>query len=539
MKNNVLSPPELGGWNFYFLAKLILASVGLLNFQPIPNLIFAAALIIPLPWRAAQIARMALAIPIGIALFYQDTWFPPFSRLLDNAENIRGFSNEYIFELLGRFIHWDWIGLSFIGLVAYYFICQWIRLTTFSIAGLLWFSFIGLQPEQPAIAATPATSNNTVVNIAQSGKAPDNNTLNQALTNFHRTEASRQVKFPDKTESLLPFDVLVINICSMAWDDLESVGLRDNPLFQQMDIVFDHFNSATSYSGPASIRLLRASCGQLPHQQLYEPANQQCLLFNNLRQLGFTEELMLNHDGQFESYLDNVRKQTEMPPPAIDSKLLKRSWISFAGPPLWQDQDVLVKWWQHRVNELKNQERVALFYNTITLHDGNRVLEADGGTRPANYKERASSFINDLVAFIKELQRSKRPVVLVIVPEHGAALHGDTMQISGMRELPTPSITHVPVGIKLINMDTPQQASPLHISEPSSYLALSELVARLLRIPSFQDTNGFSWQLLTTGLPQTAWVSENQGVVVQEYEGVPYLRIKEQGAWLPYPHRFK
>lgn len=538
MKNSVLSRPELGVWNFYFLLKLALASVGLLNFQPIPNLIFAAALIIPLPWHIAQTLRTVVAIPIGIALFYQDTWFPPFSRLLDNADNIRGFSNEYILELLGRFIHWDWVGLFFVALVAYYFICQWIRLTTLSLVGLFWFSVVSMQPEQPAIASTAASSGTNTTSTQQT-KNSDNNTLNQALTNFHRTEASRHTNFPDTAESHLAFDVLVINICSMAWDDLESVGLRDNSLFQQMDIIFDHFNSATSYSGPASIRLLRASCGQLPHQQLYEPANQQCLLFNNLRQLGFTEELMLNHDGQFESYLDNVRKQTEMPPPAIDSKILKRSWISFAGPPLWQDQDVLVKWWQHRINELKTQDRVALFYNTITLHDGNRVLEADGGTRPANYKERASSFINDLVAFIKELQRSKRPVVLVIVPEHGAALHGDTMQISGMRELPTPSITHVPVGVKLINMDTPQQPNPVHVAEPSSYLALSELIARLLRVPSFQESNGFNWQLLTTGLPQTAWVSENQGVVVQEYEGVPYLRIKEQGTWLPYPHRFK
>ncbi len=48
-----------------------------------------------------------------------------------------------------------------------------------------------------------------------------------------------------------------------------------------MDIMFDSFNSATAYSGPAAIRLLRASCGQLSHHDLYQPVNQQCYLFDN------------------------------------------------------------------------------------------------------------------------------------------------------------------------------------------------------------------------------------------------------------------
>ncbi|MNE93053.1 hypothetical protein D3C80_1908510 [compost metagenome] len=39
----------LGGWNIYFLAKLALLWAGYLNFHPLINLVFAAALIFPLP----------------------------------------------------------------------------------------------------------------------------------------------------------------------------------------------------------------------------------------------------------------------------------------------------------------------------------------------------------------------------------------------------------------------------------------------------------------------------------------------------------
>ncbi|MCR3986170.1 cellulose biosynthesis protein BcsG [Aeromonas caviae] len=35
--------------------------------------------------------------------------------------------------------------------------------------------------------------------------------------------------------------------------------MMDHPLWKHFDIVFKNFNSATSYSGPAAVRLLRAS----------------------------------------------------------------------------------------------------------------------------------------------------------------------------------------------------------------------------------------------------------------------------------------
>ena len=58
--------------------------------------------------------------------------------------------------------------------------------------------------------------------------------------------------------------------------------------------------------------------------------------------------------------------------------------------------------------------------------------------------------LNDMATFVRQLEQSGRKAVVVVVPEHGAALLGDRMQIPGMREIPSPSITHVPVGIKLV-----------------------------------------------------------------------------------------
>lgn len=311
--------------------------------------------------------------------------------------------------------------------------------------------------------------------------------------------------------------------------------MSDNALFRQMDIIFDNFNSATAYSGPAAIRLLRASCGQPSHTQLYEQSPAQCLLFDNLRQLGFSNELMLNHNGEFDDFLGELRAHTGLPGPALPDELFRRRLISFDGSPIWSDQDVLSQWWEHR--QRQDTERMALFYNSITLHDGNRIVQPGGSTRSADFRTRTQMLLDDLSAFIKQLEQSGRRVVLLLVPEHGAALRGDRMQISGMREIPSPAITHVPVGVKLIGMGTPELAQPLRVSQPSSYFALSEIIARLLATPSFAQEDGFDWQTLLSDLPATAAVAENRGTVVLQYDGTPYVRIKERGAWLPYPQR--
>jgi cellulose synthase operon protein YhjU len=526
--------PGLGLWNLYFLIKLALLWSGHLNLQLLPNLVFAAVLLVPLYNRYVSLLRTLIAIPLSVALFYQDTWLPPFSRLLDQP-GVLNFTGDYLLDLAGRFIDPNLCGALLLLVVAYFFVHQWLRLTTLTLAGFAWLGGAGLMamhaPVPQSTAQAPVSAGTPIVSAE-----PDSPTLDAYLQNFYNTEAGRQVTFQPSQSAAQPFDLLLINICSMAWDDLDAVGLHDNSLLQQMDVVFENFNSATSYSGPAAIRLLRASCGQQSHSKLYDVAPEQCLLMDDLRKLGFSSEVMLNHTGQFEGFIDEVRAQGSLPGPQVNITNLPRTLVAFDGSSIWRDREVLDKWWQHR--EGQNDSRVALFYNTTTLHDGNRALTLDGGTKSADYKVRAQTLIDDLGAFLKALEKSGRRVAVVIVPEHGAALHGDRMQISGMREIPSPSITHVPVGIKLVGMGRNPRSEPILVKEPSSYLALSEIISRLYTAPAQGEGLGPDWQALLTNLPQTPAVSENAGTVVLDYAGKPYVRIKENGAWLPYPQKF-
>ena len=521
--------PGLGGWNLYFLAKFLLVALGMLDFQALPNLLFAAFLLLPLPGRWLRIARQLVAVPMGVALFYQDTWFPPFSRLLAQP-GVLDFSWQYLLELLGRFINWNLLGALALLLVGYLYLRHWLRLSTLSLLGLTWLAVGGL----PSLAVNAGQPSGNVVaspgKPAQAAAPADNATLDSWLERFFASERERVTAFPAINADGQPFDLLVINICSLAWDDLSAAGLRDNPLLSRLDVIFDQFNSATSYSGPAAIRVLRASCGQSSHAGLYQSAPEQCLLFQNLAKLGFQSNTLLNHSGHFDNFIGDITQQ-HMPQPGLRNTDFPRALVGFDGSPIASDLDVLRRWWGQRSGSAA--EHVSLFYNSISLHDGNRIVTADGGTRVADYATRATRLFGELGTFLDELERSGRRVVVAIVPEHGAALHGDRMQLSGMREIPTPSITHVPVGLKFIGMGQPARSEPLRVSAPTSYLALSELVSRVYAGLGQQqplDVPG-----LLTDLPTTEQVAQTSGAEVVNYQGRAYMRLQGQADWQPIP----
>ena len=205
----------LGAWNLYFLGKFLLTWTGHLNFQVLPNLIFAVALLIPLGRPVWSRIRTLIAIPVAVALLYQDTWFPPFSRLLAQP-GVLDFSFDYVVELLGRFIDWQVCALLLLLIVGYAFVNQWLRLTTLTVVGFAWLSMGNLQWLLPPAAAPLVAGTQTGAVTQGNAGEPDDATLNSYLETFYKTEAQRQVEFKTAAVTPQPFDLLVINICSMA-----------------------------------------------------------------------------------------------------------------------------------------------------------------------------------------------------------------------------------------------------------------------------------------------------------------------------------
>jgi len=534
----------LGGWNFYFLLKFGLLWYGYLNFHALSNLVFLAWLLFPLPSPRLHRLRSWISIPIGFGLFWHDTWLPGVESILSQGDQVAGFSGAYLLDLVNRFINWQMVGAAFVLLVIYLFVSQWIRVTVLVSLMLIWLNVLNIAGPAlsllPTKAATPEVVLNQTPAAGESPAAgapdgldqsapPTSASLTAWLNRFYDSERKRVTRFPDSLPAdSQPFDILVVNICSLAWSDMDVSQLRSHPLWRHFDIVLNNFNSATGYSGPAGIRLLRASCGQTSHSDLYKPTDANCYLFQNLAKLGFKEQLMMDHTGVFGNYLQELRDDGDIQAPLMSQAGIAPELTSFDGSPVFNDAQLMQRWLDDRSKS--SDARSATFYNLIPLHDGTRDL---GSTKTAPWKPRAQLLFDQLDAFLTNLEKSGRRVMVLVVPEHGAALQGDKMQMSGLRDIPSPSITHVPVGIKFVGMKAPHQDQPLAIDAPTSLLAISELVSRVVDGQVFNAPN-VNMSVLADKLPQTPVVSENDNAVVVMYQGKPWIRLNG-GDWVAYP----
>lgn len=517
----------MGLWSYYFFAKFFLYGGGFIDFHIVANLVFAALLVLPLRKRWLMLTRRVLAVPAGLALLYYDSWLPPIQRTLSQAHNLQQFNGAYLLELLGRFVNPTVIA-ALLGMSLLLFVAsRRLRLSSFVFVGIAAIGLVDLHTRLRQQAPATVTTANAGSTLPSSG-VPGDAQLNAHLQQFYQSEAARRVNLPVANLDDTPFDIVFIHICSLAWDDMDLVGLKDHPLMSQFDIVFRQFNTAASYSGPAAIRLLRGTCGQPRHEDLYKPA-EGCNLFAQLQASGYQPEWLMNHDGHFGDFTVDVHDRGGMPTKPDDNTQAKIGLRSFDDTPIYDDADLWTRWLQKRSSD--PSPRVALYYNTISLHDGNHVPGEAKRSINDSYRLRLNRLFEGMQGFFAQLAKSGRRTVVIMVPEHGAALRGDRMQISGLREIPTPAITLAPAAVKLVGFDT-ANTTPLYVDAPSSYLALSTLIGQLIA----HDPFGASHPPLADyvqDLPQTPFVAENEGQVLMRVNGYDLLRNPDL-SWAQY-----
>ncbi len=499
----------LGNWSYYFLAKLGLFWAGLIAFHPLENLVFAALILIPASYlrRVKHVVTTVLAL----ALLYYDSWLPPVRRLISQAKLLSDFSPGYLLELLTRFVSLTVLVALFASWLLCWIMARWVRIDAVAVLGMLGLGVFHMLP----------------AGVGAEGAMPD---MDHVLQDFFAKEASRAVLFVAPQADAVPFDVIFIHVCSLAWDDVVTVGLDHHPLWQRFDMLLTRFNSATSYSGPAAIHLMRAKCGQTEHGNMYLPVADKCYLMKSLQLSGFEENVALNHDGKFDDFIGQLKKHGRLETAPLPLGGLEPAQYAFDKSPVYDDLSVLNRWLDERQKSASS--RVALYYNTVSMHDGNHFPGVDSEPNTTDtYKARLSKFLDELDAFMQKLDQSGRRAVVVMVPEHGAALRGDKRQIAGLREIPTPAITIVPVGIRLVGGNL-RHESTRQIDQPTSYLAISQIIERMLEQSPFA-TDRAAMADYADDLPLTPFVAQNEANTVVEYENRFYLG-RGVGKWERY-----
>ena len=266
-------------WSFYFLAKLGLFYAGRMNFHWPANLLLALCLLWPLAPGRVRTVRAWVAWPLALSLLYYDSYLPAIGRVLSQVTALAQFRLDYLAELVQRAVEVRTLVAALALVVVYLLLARRIRFATVVFLGIFSVPVAALWSAAPA----PAT-----ITLVQADGQTLVQTPDAQLQAFYASQAQRQLT--PAPQAAPPFDIVVLQVCSLSWDDMEFVGLRDHPLLQRFDVVFTQFNSAASYSGPAALRLTRGACGQTSHHDLYEGGDAACYLFPSLEALGYTAQ---------------------------------------------------------------------------------------------------------------------------------------------------------------------------------------------------------------------------------------------------------
>lgn len=482
----------MSGWAYYFIAKVYLYLRGHIPFDVAANAALAVWVMIPTPpsWSgsgAVVWGRRLVTVAAAALLAWHDSWLPPLPSAVEFLRETPLPSAEFLADLAWRNLTTPEAGIL-LAIVA---------------AAIVAHHRVRLAPVVFVLLA--------IVAVHVYARGPEG--VDGTLTAFYADQAGRTMAFPARPEQV--FDVVLLHVCSLSWDDLAAVGMDRDPFFDQFDMLFTRFNSVTAHSNPSAIRLLRSGCGQSPHDALYRPARADCYLVDRLTASGYRAYTALNHDGAYGGFVEEVMRLGHAASPMGRGDMPVRA-IDFTGERVYDDYAVLADWWNRR--QADPSARAMLYYNTITLHDGGRRADdRDLGVRDreTRYAEFIRTLFNDFDRFFSLMEAGGRRVAVVMVAEHGVALRGSRIQPAGLREVPLPSITTVPVGVKLIGPgwfrdDGPGQHT---VERPTSYLAIASVLAQLTARPPASLDEAELVQVID-GIPSTEFVAENQGAIV-------------------------
>ncbi len=526
---------NLGLWNIYFIITLALFLNQNIQINFLYNFALILFLSIPTKNTYKHIIKQIVATFSSSYILYDESYLPPINHLISQLREISQFNASYLWELSGRFVSIDILLIVFISSMAYFTFHNILKISTWVITIIV---ILGISHcSQNLISySSPHNTNSPPLPSVKLEDIKTNSALYSELNKYKKEFLDKQTNIQINLETnnfyKNNFDILVLSVCSLSWDDIKYFHLESHKLFKEFDILFENFNSATSYSGPAVIRLLQANCGQKTHEAIMGGvSDKRCYLTDNLAELGYSFEFLLNHDGKFDNFASLVVDKGHLP--ATPNHINFNPYLlNFDNSHIHRDADMFSVWLQNRNNYDNKSNKTFTLYNTVSLHDGVHFNDKKQLNAAATYEKRLNTLLDDMYYVLEGLKKSDKPTIVLFVPEHGANIKGDKIQIAGMRELPSPKITNVPVGLKVIGNNIKRLGDQEVIKQQTSYTAISHLVNQILRKNIFSE-NSFTPNELIKDIPVTQFVSENEGSIVMEFHNNYYYSFDNK-EWMSY-----
>lgn len=548
-------------WNLYFLVKLFLWSQYLMTIAPSLNaslmiLVIAVSVLTKDNVYLGRLSHLLIILPLAIALVLHEAGLVLSLALIQQIQNLTSFSQEYLLELFYRTFTPKLIAIVVACALLILVMSRYIRVSAWIFSALLLVSasqaYDQWKEEQQLAQGKIVETDQLPIRegdypaervalgdqgflklktLLDKGDELGDSLPSQFLEKFYEEQLKLMVAQP-RLLSAPNFDIIFIHVCSLAWADLRAAQQSTHPVITEADLILKDFNTVASYSGPAVIRLLRSQCGQKTHNDIYKPIQPNCSLFETLASHGFNVQLGLNHDGKFDDFKELILSNlVSSAKELVNYDEVTVGSVAFDGSTIADDREFLKTWWSRRLKQ--DDGAVALYYNSISLHDGNKLLDREGNSLKT-YPIRAERLLDSIQEFITQIKKSNRRALVIMVPEHGAGISGEYGQLPGLREIPTPAITLAPTIVHWISPDYEREdiyKFPITIEEPTSFTALTEFINRWISLPPGTRRRP-EWPAITADLPSTRFVAEQGDIVVLGSEDGYLLRTPGQ-QWRP------
>jgi cellulose synthase operon protein YhjU len=499
----------MGLWNFYFLAKIFLCFRGAIGFDLFNNILLAGFLVIPFYFRkyfdarAARLAHRTMGLIFAAAVFWRDSFFPPFFQSLAfvTSDVTRPSLSYAVTFLMG---YWSLPATA--ALIAVFGISYLARKRDSWMRPLLLLGIIA-------------------AGISHYSALSHDSSIDNAVTLFFekQAESGNKIIIEPAPQGSSPFDILFFHVCSMSWADLRAAGLDGHPFFSEFDLLLSRFNTVSSHSGPSMLHLLQSPCGQAPYEKLFKRRPDECFLIDSLKRVGYKSYAIFNHKGKSSEPMaqELIAFGRALSLEGFDNVPVDH--LSYAEDPVLNNFELLKAWWNRRLSN--GEARAMLYYNTMSLHVGAHFEGEPQWWLQENmvvrYKTRATKTFDQITRFIRLLQDSGRPVMLFMVPEHGAALVGNRLQAADLREIPLPQITTVPVGVKFI-AGRKSNVFQRKIHTQTSYTAIAHLVREA--ILNWRNSRSIAFLATLKGVPETPFLADTVRARVVPFDGKLYYQ---------------
>ena len=141
----------------------------LIEFWPLHNVLLMAALLLPIKFKLLHYLRTLILIPCALALLYAQSYLLGLSAFSANTATVTDFSLSFIWDFAQSVINYTYLLIAALVVVLFLVLQDYVRFTTFSIAGILWLTlapygtivlnyFTTPSPRELMAQTTPAVS---------------------------------------------------------------------------------------------------------------------------------------------------------------------------------------------------------------------------------------------------------------------------------------------------------------------------------------------------------------------------------------------